>query len=106
MTLLDDNEAAIKALNLDRLPTHIVDKRVTELMDLTGKKAFVTVAGGDGLGHAGRHRRRSCVAGIGRVQIRDCIRNPGGPRRVPLLMTPIGLRTEFQAYGENACAKC
>ena len=36
MTLLDDDEAAIKALNLDRLPTHIVDKRVTELMDLTG----------------------------------------------------------------------
>ena len=46
MTLLDDDEAAIKALNLDRLPTHIVDKRVTELMDLTGKKAFVTGAGG------------------------------------------------------------
>ena len=52
MTILDDDEAAIKALNLDRLPTHIIDKRVTELMDLTGKKAFVTGAGGDGLGHA------------------------------------------------------
>jgi 3-oxoacyl-[acyl-carrier protein] reductase len=61
MTLLDDDEAAIKALNLDRLPTHIVDKRVTELMDLSGKKAFVTGAGGDGLGHAIANR----LAGLG-----------------------------------------
>jgi 3-oxoacyl-[acyl-carrier protein] reductase len=61
MTLLDDDEAAIKALNLDRLPTHIVDKRVTDLMDLTGKKAFVTGAGGDGLGHAIANR----LAGLG-----------------------------------------
>lgn len=61
MTLVDDDEAAIKALNLDRLPTHIVDKRVTELMDLTGKKAFVTGAGGDGLGHAIANR----LAGLG-----------------------------------------
>jgi 3-oxoacyl-[acyl-carrier protein] reductase len=61
MTLLDDDEAAIKALNLDLLPTHIIDKRVTELMDLTGKKAFVTGAGGDGLGHAIANR----LAGLG-----------------------------------------
>lgn len=61
MTLLDDDAAAIKALNLDRLPTHIIDKRVTELMDLTGKKAFVTGAGGDGLGHAIANR----LAGLG-----------------------------------------
>jgi 3-oxoacyl-[acyl-carrier protein] reductase len=61
MTLLGDDEAAIKALNLDRLPTHIIDKRVTELMDLSGKKAFVTGAGGDGLGHAIANR----LAGLG-----------------------------------------
>jgi 3-oxoacyl-[acyl-carrier protein] reductase len=61
MTLLDDDEAAVKALNLDRLPTHIIDKRVTDLMDLTGKKAFVTGAGGDGLGHAIANR----LAGLG-----------------------------------------
>jgi 3-oxoacyl-[acyl-carrier protein] reductase len=61
MTLLDDDEAAIRALNLDQLPTHIVDKRVTELMDLTGQKAFCTGAGGDGLGHAIANR----LAGLG-----------------------------------------
>lgn len=57
---IDDAEA-IAALNLDSLPTHIVDKRVTELMDLTGKKAFVTGAGGDGLGQAIANR----LAGLG-----------------------------------------
>ncbi|MGV0698883.1 SDR family NAD(P)-dependent oxidoreductase [Mycolicibacter sinensis] len=57
----DDAAAAIAALNLDKLPTHIVDKRVTELMDLTGKKAFCTGAGGDGLGHAIANR----LAGLG-----------------------------------------
>jgi len=53
--------AAVAALNLDCLPHHIVNKRVTELMDLTGKKAFVTGAGGDGLGHAIANR----LAGLG-----------------------------------------
>ena len=60
MTVQDD-AAAIAALNLDSLPHHIIDKRVTELMDLTGKKAFVTGAGGDGLGQAIANR----LAGLG-----------------------------------------
>ena len=38
----------VQLLGLDRLPEHIIGKRVTELMDLSGKKAFVTGAGGDG----------------------------------------------------------
>lgn len=42
----------VQLLGLDRLPEHVVGKRVTELMDLSGKKAFVTGAGGDGLGQA------------------------------------------------------
>jgi 3-oxoacyl-[acyl-carrier protein] reductase len=58
---VDDDAAAIAALNLDSLPRHIVDKRVTELMDLSGKKAFVTGAGGDGLGQAIANR----LAGLG-----------------------------------------
>jgi 3-oxoacyl-[acyl-carrier protein] reductase len=58
---VDDDTAAIAALNLDSLPRHIVDKRVTELMDLSGKKAFVTGAGGDGLGQAIANR----LAGLG-----------------------------------------
>ncbi|MEV5845428.1 SDR family NAD(P)-dependent oxidoreductase [Streptomyces sp. NPDC051985] len=48
-------------LGLDRLPTHVVGKRVTELMDLSGKKAIVTGAGGDGLGQAIANR----LAGLG-----------------------------------------
>ncbi|MFC8519660.1 SDR family NAD(P)-dependent oxidoreductase [Streptomyces sp. NPDC057257] len=50
-----------RLMGFDRLPTHIVDKRVTELMDLSGKKAIVTGAGGDGLGQAMAHR----LAGLG-----------------------------------------
>lgn len=50
-----------EVMGFDRLPTHIVDKRVTELMDLTGKKAIVTGAGGDGLGQAVANR----LAGLG-----------------------------------------
>ena len=60
MTVHDDADA-IAALNLDSLPRHIIDKRVTELMDLSGKKAFVTGAGGDGLGQAIANR----LAGLG-----------------------------------------
>jgi 3-oxoacyl-[acyl-carrier protein] reductase len=63
----EEDEAAIAALNLDKLPTHIVDKRVTELMDLTGKKAFCTGAGGDGLGHAIANRLAGCGADIALV---------------------------------------
>ena len=48
-------------MGFDRLPTHIVGKRVTELMDLTGKKAIVIGAGGDGLGQAVANR----LAGLG-----------------------------------------
>ena len=62
---VDDDTAAIAALNLDSLPRHIVDKRVTELMDLSGKKAFVTGAGGDGLGQAIANR----LAGLGADEI-------------------------------------
>jgi 3-oxoacyl-[acyl-carrier protein] reductase len=59
-----DDEAAVKALNLDKLPTHIIDKRLTDLLDLTGKKAVVTGAGGDGLGHAIANRLAGCGADI------------------------------------------
>ncbi len=48
-------------MGLDRLPHHIIDKRVTDLMNLTGKKAICTGAGGDGLGHAIANR----LAGLG-----------------------------------------
>jgi 3-oxoacyl-[acyl-carrier protein] reductase len=59
-----------QALGLDRLPTHIIDKRVGELLDLSGQKAIVTGAGGDGLGQATANRLAGSgadVALIGRT---------------------------------------
>ncbi|MBO0856685.1 MAG: SDR family oxidoreductase [Nocardia sp.] len=57
----NDEQDWAQILGFDRLPEHIIDKRVTELMDLSGKKAFVTGAGGDGLGRAIANR----LAGLG-----------------------------------------
>lgn len=48
-------------LGLDRLPRDTVDKRLSDLLDLTGQKAIVTGAGGDGLGQAIANR----FAGLG-----------------------------------------
>jgi 3-oxoacyl-[acyl-carrier protein] reductase len=55
------------AMGLDRLPTHIINKRVTDLMDLTGKKAVVVGAGGDGLGQAIANRLAGSGADIALV---------------------------------------
>lgn len=60
-------DPAVAALNLDKLPTHVVDKRLADLLDLTGKKAFVTGAGGDGLGHAIANRLAGSGADIALV---------------------------------------
>ncbi|OBA76084.1 short-chain dehydrogenase [Mycobacterium sp. 1554424.7] len=60
MTVHEEQDWA-QILGFDRLPEHIIGKRVTELMDLSGKKAFVTGAGGDGLGQAIANR----LAGLG-----------------------------------------
>lgn len=54
-------------MGLDRLPTHIIDKRVSELLDLTGKKAVVTGAGGDGLGQAIANRLAGSGADVALV---------------------------------------
>ena len=51
----------LKEIRADLLPAHIKTKRVTELMDLRGKRAVVTGAGGPGLGQACAHR----LAGLG-----------------------------------------
>lgn len=58
---MEDDKDWAAEMGLDRLPTHIIGKRVTELMDLTGKKAVVIGAGGDGLGQAIANR----LAGLG-----------------------------------------
>ncbi len=51
----------LKDLGLDKVPSWIIEKRVTELMDLRGKKAVVTGAGSVGLGQASANR----LAGLG-----------------------------------------
>ncbi|MEU9339913.1 SDR family NAD(P)-dependent oxidoreductase [Streptomyces sp. NPDC048278] len=54
-------------MGMDRLPTHIIDKSVPELLDLSGRKAIVTGAGGDGLGQATAHRLAGCGADVALV---------------------------------------
>ncbi|WP_285320325.1 SDR family oxidoreductase [Pseudarthrobacter sp. lyk4-40-TYG-27] len=55
----------LKEVGFDRAPHGIADLRVTELMDLSGKGAVVTGAGGPGLGRAIAHR----LAGLGATVI-------------------------------------
>ena len=66
-----------KEIGFDRAPHHIVDKRVTELMDLTGRKTIVTGAGGPGLGQATAHR----LAGLGATVVLADL-NLDGAKRV------------------------
>ncbi|MEX5635065.1 SDR family NAD(P)-dependent oxidoreductase [Parafrankia sp. FMc2] len=55
------------AMGLDRLPTHIIEKRVSDLLDLRGQKAIVTGAGGDGLGQAIANRLAGSGADVALV---------------------------------------
>jgi 3-oxoacyl-[acyl-carrier protein] reductase len=61
----------LKDLGWDRVPLDIVDKKVTDLMDLTGKKAIVTGAGGIGLGRAIAHRLAALGAEVVLAGIHD-----------------------------------
>src|SRR5262249_28168062 len=63
----------LKEIRADLLPTHIKTKRVTELMDLRGRKAVVTGAGGPGLGQACAHR----LAGLGAAVAGGGLREEG-----------------------------
>ncbi|MDQ1178587.1 SDR family NAD(P)-dependent oxidoreductase [Rhodococcus sp. SORGH_AS_0301] len=51
----------LKEVGFDRAPHGIAVKKVSELMDMTGKRTIVTGAGGPGLGRAIAHR----LAGLG-----------------------------------------
>lgn len=54
-------------MGLDRLPRHIIDKRVADLLDLRGKKAICTGAGGGGLGQAIANRLAGSGADVALV---------------------------------------
>ncbi|MBR2640834.1 MAG: SDR family NAD(P)-dependent oxidoreductase, partial [Oscillospiraceae bacterium] len=52
----DYSKFTVEDLGWDRVPFADVDKKVTDLMDFTGKTVIVTGAGGVGLGRALAHR--------------------------------------------------
>ncbi len=62
----DETDWADK-LGLNQLPRHIVNMRVADLLDLSGKKAIVTGAGGDGLGYAVANRLAGSGADVALV---------------------------------------
>jgi 3-oxoacyl-[acyl-carrier protein] reductase len=82
----------IDHLGFDRLPTDIVDKRVADLLDLRGKRAIVTGAGGDGLGQACANRLAGCGADVVMIDINlegaernaAVVRERWGTRAIPL----------------------
>ncbi|MFE2756371.1 SDR family NAD(P)-dependent oxidoreductase [Actinosynnema sp. NPDC059335] len=53
------------------MPRHIIEKRVTELMDLSGKKAIVTGSGGAGLGQAIANRLAGLGADVALVDVNE-----------------------------------
>ncbi|NVB41060.1 SDR family oxidoreductase [Pseudenhygromyxa sp. WMMC2535] len=69
MTTNDNDQALIDKLGFDRLPTDIIEKRVADLLDLRGKKAVVTGAGGQGLGQACANRLAGCGADVAMIDI-------------------------------------
>lgn len=79
-------------MGFDRLPEHIIGKRVTDLMDLTGKKAVVTGSGGDGLGQAIANRLAGSGADVAVVDLNfegaqataQVIEQRWGTRAIPL----------------------
>ena len=73
----EPSERARQILGIDRLPHGIESKRLTELVDLKGKRAVVTGAGGVGLGQAIAHR----LASQGAVVVATDI-DEGGLERV------------------------
>ena len=82
----------LKEIGFDKVPTWIIEKRVTELMDLRGKKAVVTGAGGVGLGQACANRLAGCGADValidlnlaGAEQNAEVVRKRWGTRAIPL----------------------
>ena len=79
-------------MGFDRLPHHIIEKRVTDLMDLRGKKAIATGAGGGGLGQAIANRLAGLGADVavidinyeGAVQNAKVVEERWGVRAIPL----------------------
>lgn len=64
MSIQDVDKYNLEAMGWDKVPTDIVDKGMKELMDLTGRVALVTGAGGPCLGQALCHRIASLGADI------------------------------------------
>lgn len=65
--MASDERDWAQEMGLDRLPRHIIGKRVADLLDLSGKKAICTGAGGDGLGQAIANRLAGSGADVALV---------------------------------------
>lgn len=65
--MASDERDWAREMGLDRLPRHTINKRVADLLDLTGKKAICTGAGGDGLGQAIANRLAGSGADVALV---------------------------------------
>jgi len=82
----------LKELGFDHVPTDIIEKRVTDLLDLKGKKAVVTGAGGPGLGQACANRLAGCGADVALIDLNlagaernaEEVRKRWGTRAIPL----------------------
>ncbi|WP_160719812.1 SDR family NAD(P)-dependent oxidoreductase [Bacillus sp. USDA818B3_A] len=59
----------LKEVGFDRVPTQIIEKSVPELLNLKGKKAVITGAGGPGLGQACANRLAGSGADVAVVDI-------------------------------------
>lgn len=59
----------MKEVGFDRVPSYIIEKSVPELLNLKGKKAIVTGAGGPGLGQACANRLAGSGADVALVDI-------------------------------------
>src|SRR3990172_9603096 len=87
----------VKEVGFDRVPMEIIDKRVADLLDLKGKKAVITGAGGSGLGQACANRLAGCGADVALVDLDAA----GAERNAEAVSGRWG--TKAFGIGGNAC---
>jgi FlaA1/EpsC-like NDP-sugar epimerase len=91
----DYSKFTVEDLGWDRVPFADVDKKVTDLMDFTGKTVIVTGAGGVGLGRALAHRFAALGAKVvmndineeGLMKTQKKSKKNGIPKYIPSLQT-------------------
>ncbi len=77
---------SVEPLFNDKMPFSIIDQRVTDMMDLTGRRVVITGGGGKGLGTACANRFAGLGADVALVDLR--IDTPGGSGSLPQYTGP------------------